>query len=84
MANLPTEILRSRRVMLLREIDTLNVRVDEIDKLLNLAGDSAPISPTMRLDRDPPEGWDKPVSITESGFRSITIVKARNPRKIKK
>ena len=75
MSNLPTEILTKRRTTLLAEIATLQGRVAELDYLLGLSGDRVvgkPISPTV-IEVSP---------VTE--FVTGIIVKARNPRKLKK
>lgn len=75
MPNLPTEILTKRRTTLLAEIATLQGRVAELDYLLGLSGVvGSPLSPTVIE--------VSPAPVTE--FVTGIIVKARNPRKLKK
>lgn len=76
MTNISTDVLVKRRLELLAEIDRLNVRINEIERWLQI-GETG-----YRLDRDPPAGY-LGAGVVGAPI-SPTVVQARNPRKINK
>lgn len=75
MTSIPTEVLVKRRAELLAQVDDLNVRINEVEHWIALAGE-APETGYRALIGTPPET----IPVTEF----VRVVKARNPRKINK